>query len=441
MTGWGVVCCSCFPSADTVSIMMFTALHRELGLPPSPITAELIDAAVEQQVEETDDLDWKSKLPAAGDLKNSDFSKDVAAMANSGGGVIVYGVTEAQKVATGRRDVGVLSQEHERSLHQIAVSAISPPIFGLNVIRVGEDGNRAVVVVVPPSVEGPHLIYRGEYFGAPIRNNADTVWMREREIAAQYRARFDAARNPSTYLHELYDETSADRDTSERAWFIAVAHPKNGVSRAVRWTQEQARDIFKDAERYTLAVASNTTAHPLESVDRGNPRPGLRRWIAPNTQITDSVRCAETWMSVHFDGSVTLAAVVGGRYRNPVPLGESPTYEAWQISEQVIEAAVSDFMALVRSVGARVGAVEYEVRIGLPWHGAEPLILYRHGAYGLDEFSGSVPIHRFVPVEATVEVRNGDDERFCQQVGELALDCINQGGVKFLHLIKRVDGG
>ncbi|MGB5149408.1 MAG: replication initiator [Mycobacterium sp.] len=35
----------------------------------------------------------------------------------------------------------------------------------------------------------------------------------------------------------------------------------------------------------------------------------------------------------------------------------------------------------------------------------------------------------------------GDGEdRFSQQVGELALDCINQGGVKFLHLIKQSDG-
>jgi hypothetical protein len=42
-------------------------------------------------------------------------------------------------------------------------------------------------------------------------------------------------------------------------------------------------------------------------------------------------------------------------------------------------------------------------------------------------------------VEATIEVRDNDDDRFCQQVGDLALDCINQGGVKFLHLIKRSD--
>ena len=42
-------------------------------------------------VVETNDLDWKSELPPAKGLPQTDFPKDIAAMANSGGGVIVYG--------------------------------------------------------------------------------------------------------------------------------------------------------------------------------------------------------------------------------------------------------------------------------------------------------------------------------------------------------------
>jgi hypothetical protein len=44
-----------------------------------------------------------------------------------------------------------------------------------------------MVVVVPASTEGPHLIYRDDLFGAPIRNDADTEWMKERQIDAMYR--------------------------------------------------------------------------------------------------------------------------------------------------------------------------------------------------------------------------------------------------------------
>jgi hypothetical protein len=79
--------------------MDFTALHRLLGRPPGPLTDEMIDEAVSQGVAETDDLDWKSSLPPAGGLPQTDFPKDIAAMANSGGGVIAYGVTEQGKQA------------------------------------------------------------------------------------------------------------------------------------------------------------------------------------------------------------------------------------------------------------------------------------------------------------------------------------------------------
>ena len=116
-------------------------------------------------------------------------------MANSGGGVIVYGVTESQKAASGRVNVGDFYEAHERSLRSAAITAISPPVLGLHVHRLGSEGNRAVIVEVPPSSDGPHLIYRNDYLGAPLRNDSDTVWMRERQIEAMYRTRFEERRH------------------------------------------------------------------------------------------------------------------------------------------------------------------------------------------------------------------------------------------------------
>ena len=146
--------------------MDFTPLHRGLGLPPSILTDEILDAAVAADVAETDDLDWKSELPPVKGLSQTDVPKDIAAMANSGGGMIVYGVEENQKVATVRKDTGEFTEVHERALRSAAITAITPPVFGLEIHRLGSNP-RAVAVIVPASVDGPHLIYRGEYFGAP----------------------------------------------------------------------------------------------------------------------------------------------------------------------------------------------------------------------------------------------------------------------------------
>ena len=74
-------------------------------------------------------------------------------MANSGGGVIVYGVDEVDKAATGRVDENKCDESYERTLRAVACSAIMPPVFNLGVRILGSEGRRAVVVEVPASVE------------------------------------------------------------------------------------------------------------------------------------------------------------------------------------------------------------------------------------------------------------------------------------------------
>ena len=114
---------------------------------------------------------------------------------------------------------------HERAYRSVAVTAISPPVFGLEVHRLGTEC-RAVAVVIPASVDGPHLIYKNDFFGAPIRNDADTAWMKERQIEAMYRARFNERRRATEAVDSLFAEAAEGRDTAERAWLIAVAHPR-----------------------------------------------------------------------------------------------------------------------------------------------------------------------------------------------------------------------
>ncbi|CCQ18072.1 putative transcriptional regulator [Rhodococcus sp. AW25M09] len=47
------------------------------------MTDNMLDEAVIAGVSETDDLDWKSELPPMKGLPQTDFPKDVAAIANS----------------------------------------------------------------------------------------------------------------------------------------------------------------------------------------------------------------------------------------------------------------------------------------------------------------------------------------------------------------------
>lgn len=408
--------------------MSFTSIHRALGVGPRPLTDELLDAAIAAGVAETNDLDWKSELPPAKGLPQTDFPKDVAAMANSGGGVIVYGVREAQRAATERVDVGEFDEIYERSLRSAAITAISPPVFGLNVHRLGNE-KRAVVVEVSPSIDGPHLIYRNDYFGAPVRNDSDTVWMKERQIEAMYRARFEERRHATEALNALASDASAGRETGKRAWLVAVAHPRIPRLRD-RMTRDAARLIMSEAEPLALHYAGRGGIHPLENVDRLNPRAGLRRWVARSLPLGEHSAWKEAWISIHHDASVTVAAAVGGS-----PLSRDSYLDGWQVPSGAIECAIADLMALVRTTAQATGNDEYDVRVQVDWAGGQPLKLVTTSQMGHVYEVESVPLHRYAPVETTANAA-GPALDFYWQVHDLARDCVNQGGIADVSILR-----
>lgn len=407
--------------------MPFTALHRLLGEAPGPITDELVDAAIMAKLAETDDLDWKDRLPPTKALNETDFPKDVAAMANSGGGMIVYGVEESEKQAISRRAVGVLTEVHERTLRAAAFNAISPPVFGLDIYRIGQPGNEVVAVVVPPSVDGPHLIYRDKYFGAPIRNDADTEWMKERQIEQLYRARFDERSRSDAALSNLYVEATAGRDVQNRAWLIAVARPRVPFTPHSRPTRDDARAMMAEAERSTLTWVGRAGIHPIESVTHKSPRPGLRRWNFVDT-TSSATKWRESWVAIHHDASVSLVTAIGGQRSS-----WGAELSGRQIDSAAIEGAVSDFMALVRSVSAHHRIGEHEVRVGIE-HVGLPILIETVDGRG-QRFNGStIPLAVFTPVTMTV-VGDAPPLDFYWQVYDLAEDCINEGGISAVRLI------
>ena len=414
--------------------MTFTALHRYLGEAPGPLIDDMVDRAIAQGLRETDDLDWKSELPPRGAITSSDFPKDVAAMANSGGGTLVFGVTESQKSATGRKDTGELNETSERALRSAAVTAVSPPIFGLEIVQLGELGNQCVVIVIPPSIDGPHLIYRNEYFGAPIRNDADTVWMKERQIEAMYRARFDERRRSTEVLDKLYTEAAAMRTPDGPAWIVAVAHPRLQTTLPMRPSQAIARMAFEQAGVNALVYVGRGSPHPIEDVDRGSPRPGLRRWTARPMMDGNSRRWREAWLSIHDDGSISLAAAVGGRPRSRTEHNDDHVVES-----KTVEVAIADFMGMIREASDRLSLGEYEVKIGFEWNKTERLQIWTTDEMNYPHAGSTIPLAQYSPVEATVRA-NVEATDFHRQVHDLALDCVNQGGIAHVQTIKPPSG-
>lgn len=404
--------------------MSFTGLHRALGIEAQEITFDMVERAVQEGVRETYDLDWKSELPEQKKLMTSDLPKDVAAMANSGGGVVIYGVSEQEKAATALIGVTELTENYEQTLMRAPIHKIHPPVHGV-VPHILRQGDKTVLVLeVPASEEVPHLVDRNELFGAPIRVGADTHWMTEPEIERMYRRRFDARRYDGEALQQLLEDLSAyARD--DAAWMICAARPLHpNLSSSL--SKDVARQVIQEAAA-NQELAKYWGAGPLVEAHNANPRRGYRSWVFQNQGgLLDHL--APSVMVVSDDGTVGLAIQIGG-------FVHADNATRFETDPQVIEVTVSDLISAARSLSERTRTSMYDIAVEVITE--QPVTVFGYTPFGVER-SRAHRIERFRSIRSSLDVSAAKDE-VLQATRDLALDCLNQGGVEQLRQIHVVD--
>jgi len=78
--------------------------------------------------------------------------------------------------------------------------------------------------------------------------------MKERQIEAMYRTRFEERRHATEALDALFSEAAVGRDSDKRAWLIAVAHPRIPRFRD-RLTRDEARGVLTQTVGLALTYA------------------------------------------------------------------------------------------------------------------------------------------------------------------------------------------
>lgn len=400
---------------------MFTSLHRALGLSAGPITDEMVTQAVAGSVPESESLDFKRSLPPIETLPQSDVKKDLAAMANYGGGVLVYGVTDNNSHAGSRLDVGKVDDNYIQAYQRVAYNHVTPPLHNVELIPLGSDnGPRALVVVVPASQQVPHmLIDKDRKFQVPVRHGADTGWLPESEIARLYQQRFATSRGQRQMLVDLYGRTS-DLATTNGYWAVAVARPttetvtvplkSQNVSRFVNRLVDQRQKLWNYFRPETPLGAYSSNVYP---------RRGFRSWRY--VLLADETNRPESYLGFHDDGSVSALVNL------PVTEGNGTA-----VATFFVEAFVADVMLAVRGMSKRSGSGVYDLRFGIEWECSEPLRLYRQHEFATFD---PLPVSRFVPVDATVDF--SDDNAFFDHVEAIGQDCLNQAGIVSLNVIPR----
>lgn len=77
------------------------------------------------------------------------------------------------------------------------------------------------------------------------------------------------------------------------------------------------------------------------------------------------------------------------------------------------------------------------MQIGIEWSGEQPLKILTVDGSGFTYDGSSTPLQTFASVRSTITPTASDTD-FHQQMHELAEDCVNQGGVTYLHIIEQL---
>ena len=411
---------------------MFTPIHRALGLEAGNASIDLIHQAIDHGVEETSDLDWKQAFYDRRSPKwEEEAAKDIAAMANSGGGWIVFGVKEGRDTNAAFEILPIAwSAAEQQRILKTAYAKVGPPVIGIEFydIPYGDEGDGSVVMMrIPDSADAPHFARKGDdAFVAPRRNGPHTVSMSDREIERGFRERFQHVDDRERLLQDRF-ERACEALRPEDGVFLAVAAvPYEPVTGRGTSSVEQIYR-YKDVPLMSQSPGVRALKNWWEG---GEIKKGLHQWVLR----------ARKGVHQKFRKFLCDDAVVLGAYQ----LGLLITNEQWSDKYPVglpnhcraidVQTALIDCVTLLRChAQERQAHGGFRMRAGLVGMTGKPIVIREMDDWTerLRDADDMEPIMRFQPITIELDPLVEIDE-LLPLINDLALDLVSQGGVEDL---------
>ena len=183
------------------------------------LTWQDIEDCLAESIPEDQNLDYKLALPEKG--KNRDLLTDIAAFANGGGGVVLFGVEEDSDEAgkpngkpTSIPGVTVSNlDELQRRWYQVIETGLDPRLIPRpTIVKIdGPDGRSVVAIRVPRGLAAPHMVR--ETWRFPARHGARNANLDTSELRMAFQRSGDWARRVRTFRNERLGQLLA-RDTA-----------------------------------------------------------------------------------------------------------------------------------------------------------------------------------------------------------------------------------
>ncbi len=317
-------------------------LEDVLGGSLEDLTFERVERLVAGGVTEAFDLDFKQALYGTSDAARRDLATDVAALANTSGGLLILGIEEDDQARAIAAPGVALSDDELNRIHQIVGSQVVPAVVyePIPVRKPGQDDHGFLVIAVLRDPLAPHAVIVNQGLRFPVRNGTTIRYLSEPEVAAAYRERSMGAERQAARVEEI------ERDALERL------DPASGS----RWVvvslvPDLAGDLAINSGSFAAfrqeVIGQSATIVPSGARFR-RASVGRRRLVADGT-MDSSAAASGLLLELHADGAGVCCISVVNRTREVSPSADADEPAVSRIHvEDMVVAVMSGLWQLGR---------------------------------------------------------------------------------------------
>jgi hypothetical protein len=355
--------------AETAAPAGATAEHSSIALGPSwssrlrdvfgPSFADLenvdIAALVEQGVRADADLSFRATLYGKSAVEQRELCRDVAAMRNDRGGVIVLGVADRDSVAVACPGVR-LSRREERRMRETVASGTAPhAAFSIQAVKGKARGRGFYLLIAEPSPLRPHAVLGETGLRYPRREGPSTRYLSEIEVADLYRDRFRGERAQIDRLGKIGSEILDTVKPASRVggpntpWLVASLVPNDQRALMISSAGRDELQGWARAEHVSLDPIDGFFEHPPAA------GVGVERYTVSTVLDGGEEPPHTSYLEVHNDGATAAARAFHPEQAGDPHVGRDEGATA--ISEsQLVQNALLALRVIGRSALHNAGA-------------------------------------------------------------------------------------
>ncbi|MEV7297201.1 ATP-binding protein [Streptomyces microflavus] len=305
-------------------------LEGLLGAGLDTVSHTQVAALKTNAVSESYDLEFKGELYGGNDKAKRDLAGDVAALANTAGGVLLLGVTEDEQARAAGIPGVELSDAEVLRIRNIVADQVHPlPTFDVRQIEdPAQPGHGVLMIAVPRSPSAPHGVRINEGLRYPRRNGASIIYLTETEVASAYQDRFARRQTRHDDLLRHERDLTARLDISDQTYVVVTLVPDLSGdftldAKSLHAFREETvgRDLLVIPRG---ASVNYTTVGSHRLIAHGGSEPAKAKWVA---------------CELHQSGAGAFAAIAANRtdMSRPGQMDENTTVSRIEDEDLVLD--------------------------------------------------------------------------------------------------------